>query len=92
MLSQAGACRARDSQNQEVTGTSWTNRRMDLKSTEKPQRRFKMDKIKFAFKRSLLHGSGNTEGWLQGTQETVLHGSLRVRDIDRGPWISRRER
>lgn len=23
---------------------------MDLKSTEKPQRRFKMDKIKFAFK------------------------------------------
>lgn len=50
MLSQAGACRARDSQNQEVTGTSWTNRRMDLKSTEKPQRRFKMDKIKFAFK------------------------------------------
>lgn len=63
MLSQAGAYRARDNQNQEVTGTSWTNQRMDLTSTEKPQRRFKMDKIKFAFKRSLLHGSGNTEGY-----------------------------
>lgn len=60
--SQTGTHRARDDPFQEVTGTSWTNQRMDLKSTEKPQRRFKMNKIKSLLAVAVKRGAEGPKG------------------------------